>query len=196
MGISKERLSGFAVPIVGDDIDTDRIVPARFLKEITFENMGKYLFHDVRYDENGAKKQHILNEVRYSKASIMIVNKNFGCGSSREHAPQAILRAGFSVILGESYSEIFLGNCMAIGIVAVTMAEKDIADLQRQIESDPSVTVSVNLLEKRVELNQSAYEIRISEPRRQAFLNGTWDTLTVLKKNQHLIEAMDKQLPY
>lgn len=196
MGISKERLSGFAVPIVGDDIDTDRIVPARFLKEITFENMGKYLFHDVRYDENGAKKQHILNEVRYSKASIMIVNKNFGCGSSREHAPQAILRAGFSVILGESYSEIFLGNCMAIGIVAVTMAEKDIADLQRQIESDPSVIVSVNLLEKRVELNQSAYEIRISEPRRQAFLSGTWDTLTVLKKNQTLIKEMDKQLPY
>lgn len=196
MGVSKERLSGFAVPIVGDDIDTDRIVPARFLKEITFENMGNYLFYDVRYGENGEKKQHVLNESRYNKANVMIVNKNFGCGSSREHAPQAILRAGFSVILGESYSEIFLGNCMEIGIVAVIMRGQDIEELQRKIEGNPSLNLSVNLLKKVVEVEKSAYEIMISEPRRQAFLNGTWDTLTLLKKNQTLIKEMDKQLPY
>ena len=114
-----KEVKGMAVPIKGNEIDTDRIVPARFLKEVTFEKMGEYLFYDVRFPNDKKDHLHPLNQEQYKDATVMLVENNFGCGSSREHAPQAIKRAGFEIILGESFAEIFAGNCKALGIPTV-----------------------------------------------------------------------------
>ena len=196
MVIKKESIIGTAIPIVGNDIDTDRIVPARFLKEITFEKMGQYLFYDSRYDSSAVQKSHILNDSRYQHASMMVVNKNFGCGSSREHAPQAIMRAGFQAIIGESYSEIFSGNCAAIGIVAVTAKETDIQKLQEVLQKIPHTMVSLNLHKKIATYENTEIVIDLPESRRLSFLQGTWDALGLLQKNETLIHRLHKNLPY
>ena len=147
----RQIISGKAVPIRGNDIDTDRIIPARFLKEITFNNMGNYLFYDERFNEDGTQKDHPINNPKYSEANIMVVGNNFGCGSSREHAPQSIMRYGITAIIGESFSEIFKGNCKAIGVPVVT-ASKDIIDqLQTQIESEPNTQFRINIETKTIQ---------------------------------------------
>ena len=128
------QITGTATPIRGNDIDTDQIVPARFLKEITFDNMGKYLFYDARFDNQDQTKDHPLNNLNYLDSTIMIVEQNFGCGSSREHAPQAIKKAGFKLIIGHSFSEIFMGNCKALGVPAVQLPINDIHKIMDIIE--------------------------------------------------------------
>jgi 3-isopropylmalate/(R)-2-methylmalate dehydratase small subunit len=189
-------LSGKGCPILGNDIDTDRIIPARFLKEITFENMGHYLFYDVRFDQNENPKEHTLNEIQYKDASIMVVNDNFGCGSSREHAPQAIMRYGFKAIIGESFAEIFAGNCSQIGVPVVTASASDIATLQAALKTDPSLTISIDLNTKTAQYGDTTITIDIPESRREAFIKGTWNVLELLKQNQAEIAALDARLPY
>lgn len=189
-------LSGKGCPIVGNDLDTDRIIPARFLKEITFENMGHYLFYDVRFDEQKNPKPYTLNEMRYKDASIMVVNDNFGCGSSREHAPQAIMRYGFKAIIGESFAEIFAGNCSQIGVPVVTASAEDIATLQAALDKDASLEVSIDLESKTAKYGDTTIQIDIPESRRKAFLKGTWNVLQLLKQNTDQINALDSNLPY
>ena len=120
-----QQIAGTAVYVPGDDIDTDRIIPARFMKCITFDGLGEYLFYDVRKAEDGTDKAHNLNDPRYAGASVLISGNNFGCGSSREHAPQAILRAGFEAVIAGSFAEIFFGNATNLGVVCVTAADAD-----------------------------------------------------------------------
>src|SRR4051812_13623983 len=132
-----EKISGRAVPVVGDAIDTDRIIPARYLKEITFTNMGAYPFYDERYDSDGKLKPHAFNEPRYQGSSLLFVNGNFGCGSSREHAPQSLMRWGIKAMVGESSAEIFAGNCVMLGIPAVTVTPAEAAQLQARAHEDP-----------------------------------------------------------
>ena len=145
------QVSGSAVYVPGDDIDTDRIIPARFMKCITFDGLGEYLFHDVRYDEQGQKKNHSLNEDRFAGSSIMLSGKNFGCGSSREHAPQSLYRAGFRAIIAGNFAEIFFGNSINLGIPCVAMDAENRASLAQSIEANAAtqVTVDVDLLEVR-----------------------------------------------
>jgi len=149
------QVSGTAVPIIGDDIDTDRIVPARFLKEVTFENMGNYLFIDARQNDDGSPNDHTLNNPAYKNASIMVVGRNFGCGSSREHAPQAIKRAGFNAIIGESFSEIFSGNCLSLGVPTVIMGRDQIEMLQALINAEPHTRITIDIEAKEVRIGEN-----------------------------------------
>ena len=191
-----ESVVGTAVPVLGNDLDTDRIIPARFLKEITFENMGSYLFNDERFDLEGNKTDHALNVDRYQNANIMIVQKNFGCGSSREHAPQAIKRYGIDAIIGESFAEIFAGNSKAIGMPLVRCSEQDIQLILTQIEKNPKTRFTINLVSKRVRFFEESICIDMPEPQRESFLKGTWDALSLLKQGKNDVTELSQRLPY
>ena len=131
------HITGRAVPVIGNDIDTDRIIPARYLKEITFSRMGQYPFYDERFSADGELKDHPFNKPQYDGASILVANANFGCGSSREHAPQALGRWGIKAIVAESFGEIFAGNCAMLGIPALVASKSDVAALQKLALEDP-----------------------------------------------------------
>ena len=190
------RVSGSAVYVPGDDIDTDRIIPARFMKCVTFDGLGEYLFHDVRYDEQGQKKKHSLNEDRFAGSSIMLSGKNFGCGSSREHAPQSLYRAGFRAIIAGNFAEIFFGNSINLGIPCVAMDAENRASLAQSIEANAAtlVTVDVDLLEVRAGNLTFPCEMRAGA--RDSLLNGAWDPLDELLSARPEVEKVAKQLKY
>lgn len=190
------EIKGTAVPIQGNDIDTDRIIPARFLKEITFEKMGEYLFYDVRFDAQKNPKEHPLNDMRFLGASIAFVNKNFGCGSSREHAPQAIKRFGIKAIVGESYAEIFAGNCQQIGVPVVVVSEKDSQFLQDYVQQNPKTEFVLDIQAKTLRFSGQYVSIEMPESRQKAFLTGSWNVLNLLKSNVGLIQEKHQALPY
>lgn len=190
------HLAGNCVPIVGEDIDTDRIIPARFLKEITFENMGKYAFYDARFDDQGQALDHTFNAPQFKGASILVAGRNFGCGSSREHAPQALKRYGIQAILAPSFAEIFRGNCKAIGIVTATASEAAIATLQAQIHASPDTQGHLSLEEKKLVFGDITLSVEIPDSHRQSFITGTWDAIGLLAANQDLIRQKDQTLPY
>ena len=187
---------GKAVPIYGDDIDTDRIVPARFLKEVTFEKMGEYLFRDSRFNEADQPKVHPLNEMRFIDASIMIVNRNFGCGSSREHAPQSIKRAGFKALIGESFSEIFRSNCTALGVPIVTGTAAQIREFQQIVERDPDTVLIIDLADQHVLIEGRTIPIQIASTVRESFMTGMWDIVGLLNKNEKQVKKVAGGLAY
>lgn len=191
-----ESIIGTAVSVPGDDIDTDRIIPARFLKEISFENMGNYLFIDERKTETGESKNFVIDKADHQGASILIVGKNFGCGSSREHAPQAIKRFGFNAIIGESFAEIFAGNCKAIGVPVLCASKEDIEKLIKTIQVNPKIQVTINLVSKRVQFHEDSFLISMPDPQRESFLTGTWDVLSMLKSRADHIKQLEENLPY
>ena len=190
------QVSGSAVYVPGDDIDTDRIIPARFMKCVTFDGLGEYLFHDVRYDEQGQKKNHSLNEERFAGSSIMLSGKNFGCGSSREHAPQSLYRAGFRAIIAGNFAEIFFGNSINLGIPCVAMDAENRASLAQSIGTNAAtlVTVDVDLLEVRAGNLTFPCEMRAGA--RDSLLNGAWDPLDELLSARPEVEEVAKQLNY
>lgn len=212
------HITSRAVPIRGDDIDTDRIIPARFLRCVTFEGLGEQAFRDERFDEQGKQKYHPFNDPRYQGSAILVVNRNFGCGSSREHAPQALARWGIRSLIGISFADIFAGNCAAIGLPVLTASEADIQNLQGLIEENPSLEVTVDLESLRCEVrtvpeqsgsaqhspthpgsaHQSvlAFPLGMNESHRQKFLAGTWDTLASLFQQEQAIEVVTRKLPY
>ncbi len=189
-------VKGSAVAISGNDIDTDRIIPARFLKEITFSKMGEYAFYDVRFHEDGTPKKHPFNEPAAKQASLLFVEKNFGCGSSREHAPQALMRYGIKAIIGESFAEIFAGNCNAIGVPVVTVSHESLQTLQQILSQQPAQTFSLDLVKKQIQINDQVIPVDLPESRRQSFLSGTWEISAVLKQNTDKILETAKRLPY
>ena len=189
-------LSGQAVSVPGNDIDTDRIIPARFLKEITFTRMGEYPFFDERFTEDGKLKDHPFNEKDRQYASFLIANDNFGCGSSREHAPQALFRWGIKVVLAESLAEIFAGNCAMIGLAAVTLEPEDIHEIQNAVDGDSSLELILDLEEKKVSCNGKSYNIEIPESRRKALIEGTWDSTALLLSRLDKARATAAALPY
>jgi 3-isopropylmalate/(R)-2-methylmalate dehydratase small subunit len=189
-------IKGRAVPIRGEDIDTDRIIPARFMKSITFEGLGQYLFYDERFDEAGNPKPHPLNDPRYQGATILLVESGFGSGSSREHAPQAIKRAGFKAIIGESFAEIFFGNAIAIGLPAVTMAPEDLAALFQAVEANPELEVEIDLVNKEVRFGDRTAPLFIREEAREALVEGLWDPIGELLETGELLDEFDRKLPY
>lgn len=190
------HISGTAVPIPGNDIDTDRITPARFLKEITFENMGDYLFYDERYDASGTCLNHPLDQSQFKGAAIMVVGTNFGCGSSREHAPQAIMRAGFKAIVGVSFSEIFGGNCKNLGIPTLRVTEEVSNELLKIVQDNPDVDIQIDLNTLVLSVGGVPYQASFPADWQKAFINGTWEAIASLKSAMPLIKEKDGSLPY
>jgi len=191
-----KTVSGPAVCIDGNDIDTDQIIPARFLKEITFDRMGKYLFADARVAADGTMKSHPLNAPENSKAVIMVVGRNFGCGSSREHAPQAIKRFGIHAIIGESFAEIFAGNCTSLGVPVVTTSEDNLNVIRNLLTETPGTQITIDLVQSVVVIGAVSLPIAISASRQHAFINGTWDATALLSAQVEKIKEVANRLPY
>ena len=189
-------ISGTAVPIRGNDIDTDRIIPARYLKEPTFARMGDYPFFDERFDPSGKKKDHPLNDPEYRGASILFVNKNFGCGSSREHAPQALYRFGIKAIVGESFAAIFAGNCTMMGLPAVVVGAKEIDQLIKSVEENPRTDYTVDLEKKTISYRNQIFTFDMPETYRTALTQGYWDSTALLRANLDQVKLTTAKLPY
>jgi 3-isopropylmalate/(R)-2-methylmalate dehydratase small subunit len=187
-------VGGTGVPIPGDDIDTDQILPARFMKEVTFDNMADYLFYDARRDDDGEFNDHPLN--RFEGASIAVVNQNFGCGSSREHAPQAMMRWGIDGVVGESFAEIFRDNCKSLGIPAVTASHEDVTALQEWIEDNPDGEVDIDVEAETVTYGDTVIEGAIDDAMQEALVDGIWDTTQLMYSNLSKVEGTAASLPY
>lgn len=188
-----QSISGRGIPLVGSDIDTDRIIPARFLRCVTFDGLGEQVFADDRQQTQG---NHPFDLPEYQGANILVVNGNFGCGSSREHAPQALSKWGIQAIIGESFAEIFFGNCVAIGVPCLTATPQQVQQLQQALQADPQQSMSVNLAEKRVQCGDLTVEVNMNPGSQQMFLSGTWDSCGQLLANVQPIQATASQLPY
>ena len=185
-------VSGQGLPLVGNDIDTDRIIPARFLRAVTFDGLGEQVFADDRKQ----MVEHPFNQSQYQDAKVLVVNRNFGCGSSREHAPQAIARWGIEAIVGESFAEIFFGNCVAMGVPCVTIGSDDATALQTVIAENPSTGVRVDLEAMTVTAGEQTFSVSMGEGSRQMFLNGTWDACGQLVAGEAAIAKTAASLPY
>lgn len=210
---SVEHVSGTGIPVRGNDIDTDQIIPARFMKVVTFDGLGEFAFFDQRFDSaapeerrngDGATvddadnpKEHPFNEEPFQGASVLVVNANFGCGSSREHAPQALMRWGIDAIIGESFAEIFAGNCLALGIPTVTADEETIAELQAFVEENPDAEIDVDVTNETVSYEDCVdVRVDVDEAQRRALVEGIWDTTALMRANSREIEATAADLPY
>jgi 3-isopropylmalate/(R)-2-methylmalate dehydratase small subunit len=193
---SVTRVAGSGVPIRGNDIDTDQIIPARFLKVITFDGLGEFAFFDQRFDDEDNPKDHPFNEERFQEANVLVVNANFGCGSSREHAPQALKRWGIDAIVGESFAEIFAGNCLALGIPTVTADTEAIETLQDWIDENPGSEIGIDVAAETVVYDGETIDAEVDEAQRKALVDGIWDTTALMKSNATAIEATAESLPY
>ena len=190
------QIEGSAVPMRGNDIDTDRIIPARYLKEVSFARMGEYPFYDERFDAAGRKKDHPFNDPEYKGAAILFVNKNFGCGSSREHAPQALHRSGIKAIVGESFAAIFAGNCTMMGVPTVTVGANQIEQLMKSVEESPRTQYTVDLESKTISYGEKKIAIDLPETYRTALTAGSWDSTALLRANLEQVRKTAAKLPY
>jgi 3-isopropylmalate/(R)-2-methylmalate dehydratase small subunit len=194
MAVEKiRRISGTALPLRGDNIDTDRIIPARFLRSVSFEGLEQHLFED---DRAQAGDSHPLSNRRYDGATLLFVNANFGCGSSREHAPQAIRRRGIRAVVGQSFSEIFFGNSVALGMPCVTVASHDASRLQDAAERNPVTTCTLDLESLTVEGGGEVVAVRLPPAAREGFLDGSWDATGLLLDRYDEVRAVAERLPY
>jgi 3-isopropylmalate/(R)-2-methylmalate dehydratase small subunit len=188
-----KAISGRGIPLQGNDIDTDRIIPARFLRCVTFDGLGDQVFADDRAQASG---QHPFDQPHHQEAEILIVNTNFGCGSSREHAPQAISKWGIRGIVGESFAEIFFGNCVALGIPCVTADPASVRQLQAIVAENPQATVTLDLGRMLVTCDRFSAPISLNEGVRTMMLTGTWDACGQLVAQSEQIRQTAAQLPY
>lgn len=186
------QVEGTGIPVRGNDIDTDRIIPARYLRMITFDGLGEYAFEDDRK----SNPDHPFNNDRYKGASILLANGNFGCGSSREHAPQALTRWGIKAFLGESFGEIFQGNCTAMGIPCVTASRADVVGFQDHVEANPAEFLTLDLAKKTLALGDLSIPITLPESNRKSLLEGAWDATGMLLEGADAVKATAERLPY
>ena len=190
------QVSGSAVYVPGSDVDTDRIIPARFMKCVTFDGLGDYLFYDVRKNADGSDKDHPLNDPRFKGATILLAGVNFGCGSSREHAPQAIYRYGFRAVVAESFAEIFFGNCTTLGIPCAVATASDMQRLRDAVEKDPAITVTVDVDKNRVFFGSENFTVNIPDTARDALISGKWDPIADLIEGEAAVAATAGALDY
>jgi 3-isopropylmalate/(R)-2-methylmalate dehydratase small subunit len=189
-------LTGRGVTVAGNDIDTDRIIPARFMKCVTFDGLGEFLFYDVRKNPDGTDKPHVLNEPRFRGASILFSGANFGCGSSREHAPQAIHKHGFRAVVAESFAEIFFGNCTTLGIPCLTASREDIARITAAIEANPAVEITVDVAGQEIRCGALKVKASIRPAAQEALVHGRWDPIGELLEGAPAVKAAAARLPY
>jgi 3-isopropylmalate/(R)-2-methylmalate dehydratase small subunit len=193
------RIEGTALPMRGNDVDTDRIMPARYLRSVTFEGLEGHLFEDERKGSvagDSASTTHPFDDPRYRDASVLVVNRNFGCGSSREHAPQGLHRAGFRAIVGESFSEIFFGNSLMIGLPCATASPDDIRTLMARVEQQPVARLRIDLQAGTCETDGFTCSIALPAHARDALVTGAWDTTGLLLERYAEVDAVAARLPY
>mgnify|MGYP000262264323 FL=1 len=191
-----QHVSGTGIPLRGNDIDTDQVIPARFMKVVTFDGLGEFAFFDQRFDDEDNPKDHPMNEERFGDANVMVVNSNFGCGSSREHAPQALMRWGIDALVGESFAEIFAGNCLALGIPTVTADHETINDLQQWVDDNPDGEIEIDVEAETVTYGSNEIGVTVDDGQRKALVDGIWDTTALMKANQQAIQETADSLPY
>jgi 3-isopropylmalate/(R)-2-methylmalate dehydratase small subunit len=189
-------VTGRAVCVPGNDIDTDRIIPARFMKCVTFDGLGEFLFYDVRKNADGTDRPHPLNDPRFKGATILLSGANFGCGSSREHAPQAIHKYGFKAVVAENFAEIFFGNCTTLGIPCFEASREDIAKITAAVEKDPQTQVSVDVAQQEIRFAGQTVKAQVRAAARDALVNGRWDPIGELLDGMPSMKTTATKLPY
>jgi 3-isopropylmalate/(R)-2-methylmalate dehydratase small subunit len=190
------HIQGTALPLGGNDIDTDRIIPARFLRSVSFEGLETHLFEDDIVQLRAQNATHAIVDTRFDGAEILVVNRNFGCGSSREHAPQALRRRGFRAVVGESFSEIFFGNSVALGMPCVSGAPAEVARLQDLVTRTPAVVVSIDLEAMQLECGDWRMPVSLSPAARESFIDGSWDATGLLLDRYEQVDETMNRLPY
>ncbi|GAB3693441.1 3-isopropylmalate dehydratase small subunit [Halorubrum pallidum] len=190
------EVTGTGIPVRGNDIDTDQIIPARFMKVVTFDGLGQFAFFDQRFDDEDNEKDHPFNEEKYRGANVLVVNANFGCGSSREHAPQALMRWGIDAVVGESFAEIFAGNCLALGIPTVTADQADIEALQDYVEANPDAEVDIDVAAETITYDDTVVDATVHDAQRKALVEGVWDTTALMGANADAVRETARSLPY
>src|SRR3954470_9206099 len=190
------QVAGRGVYVPGNDIDTDRIIPARFMKCVTFDGLGQYLFYDVRKNADGSDKPHPLNDARFKGATILLSGANFGCGSSREHAPQAIQKYGFRAVIAEGFAEIFFGNCTTLGIPCATASRADIAKIASAVQADPEMEVVIDVAKQEIRFGGRIVKAAFRETARDALVNGRWDAIGELLEAKDAVLSTAAKLPY
>ncbi len=191
-----KEIKGKGLPLRGDDIDTDRIIPARFLISTTFEGLGDSAFCDERFSPDGTPTNHPMNDKKFNGSTIIITNNNFGCGSSREHAPQAIKRAGYNLILAESFAEIFYGNSSVLGLVCITLDKNNIETILKSIETNPDTEISMDIEKSELSVAGTVYKVELKDALKSSLLNGSYDTIAELASNKDEVKTFEKNLPY
>ncbi len=190
------EVRGTGIPVRGNDIDTDQIIPARFMKVVTFDGLGEFAFFDQRFDEHDEQQDHPFNDERFQGANVLVVNANFGCGSSREHAPQALQRWGIDAIIGESFASIFAGNCLALGIPTVTTDEETVTELQDRIEARPDAEIAVDVENEIITVDGETITVTVDDAQRRALVEGVWDTTALMRANTDAVRDVAANLPY
>ena len=190
---TRTRVAGCACVLRGDDIDTDRIIPARFMRGVTFDGLGEHAFED---DREQAKGDHAFDDERFDSAKILITARNFGCGSSREHAPQALMRRGFRAFVGASFAEIFFGNCVALGLPCATLSDAALAEVMDSVELDPTQEVVLDVGARTLTHRGGTLPVDIPDGAHTQLVEGTWNATAVLLEAGDAIDATAERLPY
>lgn len=190
------QITGRGVFVPGDDIDTDRIIPARFMKCVTFDGLGEFAFADARAATKAEGGVHPLDDPRFAGAGLLFSGSNFGCGSSREHAPQALYRFGIRAVIAESFAEIFFGNSITLGMPCAVMSKEDIQSVAALIESDPAAVITLDLLENKLSVADVDFPARLPEHAREALVTGRWDAIADLLEGVDDVRTRAASLPY
>jgi len=193
--VSIKKVTGRAVPVVGDDIDTDRIIPARYMRCVTFDGLGEHLFRDVRYTPDGKSKNHPIDQPKHKGATILVSGMNFGCGSSREHAPQAIVRAGFKAVIAGNFAEIFFGNSTTLGLPCVSAQPADLAALSQLVSEKPETEVEIDLEKLVVKAGPLSFPVTMKPIAQQGLLSGRYDAIADLLANLPKVQALAAKIP-
>jgi len=189
-----KKVTGRAVPVEGDDIDTDRIIPARYMRCVTFDGLGEFLFRDIRQTPDGKSTNHSIDQAKYQGATILVSGMNFGCGSSREHAPQAIVRAGFKAVIAGNFAEIFFGNSTTLGLPCVSAKKEDLQTLTQLISSEPNTKVEIDLEKLKVTAGKISFSVTMKGSAQQGLLSGRYDAIADLLTNLPKVQELAARL--